>query len=86
MNATEASLTFGYGRERLRRVFSLLSEVRWKLPIDRQVDLNHPDIAGDEGVIDAAVVFFTGGRPTLMRVGGSQVRVQAEGYYAVIGV
>ena len=84
MEAIEKTMTAGYGRERLDRVFKLVpKEDDWKAPIDAMVDINHPDIGGDLDVVREAVIFFTGTAPELYGLPGltsNFVQVLALGY------
>ena len=78
-------LTFSGGKratiQQLHDAFDKVKNVtNWKLPVDEYVP-------NDQNVwlIKEAVAWFTGSYPTVTEVSGRTVRVQAPGYYNVIG-
>lgn len=76
-------------RGQLSEAFDRVSDpLNWKNPIDRVVSIAD---ARERAMIEEAVVFFTGSRPTFTKVnrpasgGPDNYRVKAAGYYATCG-
>ena len=81
MEAIEKTMTAGYGRDRLDRVFKLVQNPDdWKAEIDTEIEYDHPDICGDLKVVREAVIFFTGTEPTFFIKAFPKCRVLALGY------
>jgi len=80
-NKVEMTMTAGYGRDRLDRVFRLVQNPHdWRARINSVVDVSHPDIGGDLSVIFEAVSFFTGTNASIVALGGTKFRCMALGY------
>jgi hypothetical protein len=73
-------LDCGYSVGELRRAFHLVANrENWKFPIDAVVDSQYVP------VLQYAVEFMTGSKPTFTQKAPRLTRVQAAGYYSAVG-
>jgi len=66
----------------LHEAFARVQSKNWKDPVDKAI--KSPS-AFERGVINEAVIWFTGSAPEFCGAGRGMTRVRAAGYYLTIG-